>query len=167
MRRLWATLSAALAPPDEALVTASAGGEKLVARIRLIFYCVLWLVPIGVSLSTDDVPTEVWIALAACSVAIGVSVVILWVVGRHGRILGIAYLTSGFDISIVSALLISFALIGRPHVAVNSMVVWDVYLLSILGTSLRLDLRVSLSVGAQRQSVHHRLRRCRPLQGLQ
>ena len=147
MRRLRATLSAALAPPDEALIEASAGGERLVAKIRLVFYCVLWLVPIGVAFATDDVPSEVWIALAVCSLAIGFSAGILWLVGRRVRIYALAYLTSGFDITIVSALLIAFALIGRPHVAVNSMVVWDVYLLSILGSSLRLDLRVSLASG--------------------
>ncbi len=107
----------------------------------------LWLVPIVVASSTDEVPKEVWVALAGASLAIGFSTVILWVVGRRGRIYAIAYVTSGFDVTIVSTLLITFALIGRPHVAVNSMVVWDVYLLAILGTSLRLDLRVSLSTG--------------------
>lgn len=59
----------------------------------------------------------------------------------------LGFVTSGFDITLVSAALAVFLLLDRPHTAVNSKVVFEGYFLAIASTSLRYDRRVCVTAG--------------------
>ncbi|HEV8613330.1 MAG TPA: GGDEF domain-containing protein, partial [Gemmatimonadales bacterium] len=56
--------------------------------------------------------------------------------------------TSLIDVSLVTAALIGFSLLGDPHQAVNSKVAFETYFLAIGATCLRYDLRLSVIAGA-------------------
>ena len=145
---MFSRLGRGLAAPDDELVEAAAGGERLVAVIRFWFFTIVVCVPVAVvGLSGGQVTADVWVGMAAAAIAISVASIILWVVSRGIRIPGLAFWTSAFDVSIVTAALVACALVGRPIVAVNSMVLWEIYLLAILATCLRFDLRVCLFAG--------------------
>ncbi len=136
----WAT-------PDEALVEAAAGGERLVASIRLYYYLVLSLVPVALLLSLPGAPGYVWISLTVALVSVALSFVLKGVAERGVRVPGIAIATTLYDIVAVSTVLVLVALTGRPLVAANSQVLWGVYLLLIAMTSIRFDLRLCLLAG--------------------
>ncbi|HEY7412059.1 MAG TPA: GGDEF domain-containing protein [Vicinamibacteria bacterium] len=146
--RVLGQLAALLAPPDDALLEAAAGGERLIAAIRLVFFATLSLVPIIILAAWPDSPTEVWIGLVAAVLGLLVSLVIARMVRRGQDIPGLPFLTSAFDVTLVTATLASFAVAGRPLIAVNSMVVWEIYMLHILATCLRFDLRLCFATGA-------------------
>ncbi len=57
------------------------------------------------------------------------------------------FITSAFDVSLVSGALTVFLLLNRPHTAVNSKVIFEGYFLAIAGTSLRYDRRVCVTAG--------------------
>ena len=88
------------------------------------------------------------VSFVAASVAVIVSSLFLSAMRQGWSARAMPFLTSGFDVTIVSVTLVAFALIGRPHLAVNSMVVWEIYLLAIVATVLRFDVRVCLFAGA-------------------
>lgn len=149
MTSLRHTLGRRFAPPDDEFVEAAAGGERLVAVVRLWFFITVSLVPvIIVGVSAGEVSADVWVGLAAGAAAITFAAIILFVVHRGIRVPGLAFWTSAFDVSIVTLALLACAWVGRPIVAVNSMVLWEIYLLAILATSLRFDIRVCLFAGA-------------------
>jgi diguanylate cyclase (GGDEF)-like protein len=131
--------------PDPTAVEIGAGGERLVAKTRVYFFATLWTIP-AILIFSEERP-EVAAGLAAATVFLLLSAVLLAVIQRGWRPPLLPYLTAGLDVTGVTATLVVFALIGRPHVAVNSMVVWEVYLLAIVSTSLRLDARVCLFGG--------------------
>ncbi|HEX6086152.1 MAG TPA: GGDEF domain-containing protein [Thermoanaerobaculia bacterium] len=138
--------SSLFAPPDRAALEIGAGGEKFVARTRLIFFGVIWLIPAAMMLGESRVDLPV--SLVAASIAVIVSSLFLSALRQGWSVRAMPFLTSGFDVTIVSVTLASFALIGRPHLAVNSMVVWEIYILAIVATVLRFDVRVCLFAGA-------------------
>jgi diguanylate cyclase (GGDEF)-like protein len=134
-----------LSAPDPAALEIAAGGERFVARTRLAFFGTIWLIP--ATLIFSDERPEIRVAFVAASIAAAVSGAFL-LATRRRAMRGLPFLTSAFDVSIVTATLAAFALIGRPDVAVTSMVTWEIYLLAITTTVLRFDLRVSLFAGA-------------------
>ncbi len=134
-------------PPDDALVEAGAGGERLVAMIRLGYYLTMSLVPISMLLVTPAPPPESWISFYWAIFSVLLSLGLLWAARRRIRIWGIKYLTSLYDILVITAIIVMVAVSGRPVVAANSQVIWAVYLLIIVMTSIRFDLRVCLFTG--------------------
>lgn len=135
------------APPDHSLLETVAGGERLAARIRLAFYSLVWLIPLcGLYILGFDRP-ELWIVLRGTTIAIAVSAIFVWLAGRDRHIPGISFLTTGFDITLITAVLFFFAYGGSPLVATNSTLVWACYLIFILVSTIRFDIRVSLVAG--------------------
>lgn len=135
------------APPDHSLLETVAGGERLAARIRLAFYFLVWLIPLcGLYILDFDRP-ELWIVFRGTTIAIVVSIIFVWLAGRDRRIPGISFITTGFDITLITAILFFFAHGGRPMVATNSALVWACYLIFILVSTIRFDIRVSLVAG--------------------
>ena len=134
------------APPDAAALEVGAGGERFAAKTRLAFFAVVWLIP--AVLIFDKTRTEIPASFIAATVAVLVSAFFVFAIRRGWSLRAMPFVTSAFDVTIVSVTLVAFALIGRPHLAVNSMVVWEIYLLAILSTALRFDVRVSLFAGA-------------------
>jgi diguanylate cyclase (GGDEF)-like protein len=60
----------------------------------------------------------------------------------------IGFASSLLDVSLVSAMLAVFLLLGRPHEATNDLTIFPVYLIAIAATSLRYDSRICLVTGA-------------------
>lgn len=137
----------ALAPTDPAIIEVAAGGERLVARMRVVFWGAIWTIPFFTLLTLRDAPPEVFISFVASSFALLISVAFVIAVRRYRRVASIAFATTFFDITLVTITLAAIALAGRPAVAVNSHVIWPVYLLAILATSFRFDFRVCALAG--------------------
>lgn len=135
------------AEPDAMLVDAGASGELLVAQVRLVLLALITLVPLYYVIRTPYlVETYVGLAASAASVTFGL---IVWGVVRRGFYRPwLGFLTSAVDVTMVSATLGSFLLLGSPHLAVNSRILYSVYFFSIGASSLRYDTRISIVAGA-------------------
>ena len=59
----------------------------------------------------------------------------------------LSFVSSGLDVSLVSAALAAFLVLNQPHTAVNSKVIFEGYFLAIGSSSLRYDRRVCLVAG--------------------
>ncbi|HUO83544.1 MAG TPA: GGDEF domain-containing protein [Thermoanaerobaculia bacterium] len=140
-------LAQLLDPADPAVLEAAAAGERLVATMRVLFWGAIWTIPALTLVLVDSPPPEIPISLIAASFALLASIGVLRSVGHHDYRTGFAFATSTFDVSLISAVLVVVSLVGRPEVAVNSLVVWPIYLLVILTTTLRLDFRLCLFTG--------------------
>ncbi|MBY6203590.1 GGDEF domain-containing protein [Halomonas denitrificans] len=135
-----------LDPPDELMLEAGAIGEVLVARIRLVVVSLIVLMPPIAWLSGARIE-EVVTGGAMASVALVFAVVLLHKVRRDGAAVRWRFLSAAFDITSISLVLALFLVQGLPHVAINSRVVYELYLLSIAATALRGDRRVCLFAG--------------------
>lgn len=139
-------LSALLARPDEVMLEIGAGGELLVARLRVVVAALLLLLPLANALSGGTVK-ETLVGLGG---AVGVNLfaqVWLQLARRRRRYRWLPFATVAFDVSATTAVLIALAFVHLPA-ALNSMVVWGCYMLAIVLTALRSDGRTTLFAGA-------------------
>ncbi len=129
--------------PDPLLVDAGAGGELLVARVRLALLGTLLVIPL-INVFQDPYSEENYVGLTATLVALLVAGILYLLVkqGFYRRWLG--FVSSAADVSMVSGALVAFLVLETPHTAVNSKVVFEVYFLAIGATSLRYDARICL-----------------------
>src|SRR5262245_15833210 len=132
--------------PDALLTAAGSRGEVLVARIRLLLTSVLLFIPVVNALFTSE-RQEVRIGFGLTATAFLLSALAYPLVVRGFAYPWIAFATSAFDVSLVSGGLALFLVLGRPHTAVNSKVVFEAYFLAIGATCLRYDRRVCLVAG--------------------
>jgi two-component system, cell cycle response regulator len=140
---LWSRLRE---PPDQLMVEAGASGELLVARIRLLVAIMLLLIPI-VTLSAAPQNWESLVGIGAALAAFLLCVGVYLLVIRDAQRPWLGFVTSAFDVTLVSGTLATFLFFNRPHTAVNSKVIFEIYLLAIAATSLRYDVRVCLMAG--------------------
>jgi diguanylate cyclase (GGDEF)-like protein len=134
-------------PPDPMLMDAGAGGELLVAQVRLVLIVAVTMIPI-VNLFTAPYLIETYVGLVASTVALIFGLTVWFVVRRGFYRPWLGFLTSTVDVSVVSATLVAFLLLDSPHVAVNSRIMFCVYFFSIGASSLRYDARISAVAGA-------------------
>jgi diguanylate cyclase (GGDEF)-like protein len=136
-----------LSARDAQLIDAGAAGERTVAWSRLVITLILAIIPIQ-AVAAQPERAENWVGLAGTAVglAVAVAVVMLLRRGYYRPWLGIA--SSVYDVSSVSAILVTFILIGAPQIAVNSRIVFEIYLLALSATCLRYDARTPLAAGA-------------------
>jgi diguanylate cyclase (GGDEF)-like protein len=132
--------------PDPLLTAAGTRGEVLVARIRLLLTCVLLLIPLVNAFFVSD-RQEVRIGFGLIATAFLLSALAYPLVVRGFAHPWIGFATSALDVSLVSGGLALFLVLGRPHTAVNSKVVFEAYFLAIGATCLRYDRRVCLVAG--------------------
>lgn len=132
--------------PDEILLEVGAGGELLLARLRLLIASLLLLMPLTNQLSGGDT-YETLAGLAGAGLALVFSRLWLGLALRRRRHRWLPTVSSAFDISMVSLVLLLLGL-HTPAAALNSVVVWGCYPLAIFATALRHDLRVTLFAGA-------------------
>lgn len=133
-RRFWRD-------PDPVLIDAGASGEYLIARVRVLVTLLLLTVPLTNLLVKPHVrENRVGLTVAVCAAALAVVTWLLVRRGRQPRWMPIA--TTVFDVTLVSAALISYCFTGQPIIAVNSRVVFEVYFLAIFATCLRYDVRL-------------------------
>ncbi len=135
-----------LEPPDELMLEAGAIGEVLVARIRLVVVSLIVLMPPIAWLSGARI-VEVFTGGAMASLALVFAVFLLRKVLRDGAAVRWRFVSAAFDITSISLVLALFLIQGLPHVAINSRVVYELYLVSIAATALRGDRRVCLFAG--------------------
>ncbi len=131
---------------DELLSVASERGELLVAKIRLLLASILLLIPLASS--RFDLPRgESLVGFVVTTTGVGLALCVYVLVrrGRHRPWLGLA--TSALDVTLVSAALAAFLVLGEPHTAVNSKVVFEAYFLAIGATCLRHDRRACVIAG--------------------
>ncbi|MDX1569925.1 MAG: GGDEF domain-containing protein [Xanthomonadales bacterium] len=145
----WRKLLRFFEAPHPALLEAGAGGERLVANTRLVFWLFIGLGPLSSILTgRSETPPEVWISLVGVIVAILIAIAVIVILRSRTQIHSIGFVTGTVDVSIVTGVLAAVALIGRPEIAAHSQVAWAVYLLGIVTASLRFDARICLFVGA-------------------
>jgi diguanylate cyclase (GGDEF)-like protein len=128
------------------MLDAGAAGESVVARIRLALTALLLLIPAASAIMR---PSEgrnyIGIGITLC--AMGLALVVYVAVRRDMHRAWVGLATTIFDVSLVSAALGTFLLLGQAHLAVNSRVVFEAYFIAIGATSLRYDVRLCLVAG--------------------
>jgi two-component system cell cycle response regulator len=140
VRSLWSR-------PDPVLAQAGVAGELLVAKIRMSLATVLLLIPVINSLFFPVEPKEGIVGLSLTSGTFFLSVIVYFMLSREYNPSWLSFVSSGFDVTLVSSALALFLLLNEPHTAVNSKVVFEGYFLVIAATSLRYDKRVCISAG--------------------
>jgi len=132
--------------PESFLLDVSASGERLVARIRLAVTLVLLASPI-LAIADNPGNLEHFIGLLVVLAAVAFSGMLLWMVERELYRPWLGFATAAVDVSIVSLALVMYLLAGRPHIAVNSLVVYPAYFIALAATCLRYDARICIMAG--------------------
>lgn len=136
----------ALATPDPIQMDAGAEGELIVARARTVLTAALIPVPI-LNLLLDSNATAGVVGLAACAVALTLTIGVQGLLKRDFYRPWLGLVTSLLDVSVVSAALASFLWLGQPITTVNSRLVFEVYFIAIGATALRYDARITVAAG--------------------
>jgi len=130
-------------PPDPLFLDAAAAGERLVARIRLVVVGVIAAMQLAPgSDRRADQATIVLLLLALVAAAAFYALL----TRRYEP--WIAFASSAGDVTFVTLGLLSLVLVGKPHGAVNSLSIFEIYFLTIGWAALRYDWRVCLFTGA-------------------
>lgn len=143
LRKFAAPLFAA---PDEIMIEYGVGGELLVARLRAVLSVLILPMPLVVA-ATGGKLAEALIGLAAAVFVNIMAQIWLALAKRRGRHPWLPYATGIYDITATTAVLTLLAL-GDPVSGMNSLVVWNFYLIAIALTALRSDGRLVFCVGA-------------------
>ncbi len=130
---------------DAAFADAGAAGELLVAQVRVGITALLMLIPAYNLVLASTQENVVGLVIAAIS--LGLAVLIFFVVKNVLFRRWVGLVTTALDVSLVSLALSIFLILGTPHTAVNSRVVFDAYFLAIGATCLRYDRRLCLLSG--------------------
>jgi two-component system cell cycle response regulator len=133
--------------PDPVLAQAAVAGELLVAKIRLGLATLLLLIPLLDSLFFPVEPKEAVVGLILTGGTFLVALVVYIVISREYNPSWFSFVSTSFDVTLVSSGLAIFLFMNEPHTAVNSKVVFEGYFLVIGATSLRYDKRVCISAG--------------------
>ena len=135
------------AEPDVVLLDASAEGERLSGRIRILVAMLVAMIAMFDFL-TRKAPGESlgWAVFAIVGLAGALGLYALIARGFYRPWLGIV--TSSLDVSVVSLGLASFLVVGQPELAVNSKVVYDAYFLALAATCLRYEPRICVCRGS-------------------
>ncbi len=131
--------------PDEIVLDVGAGGELLVARIRLAATALLMLLPL-INLVTGGGVFESLAGFAGTG--LGMLLALLWLMlAKHRRrYRWLPFVTSASDVSMETLVLLILAS-QSPAASLNTVIVWSCYPLSIFATALRNDGRVTLFAG--------------------
>ena len=134
--------------PDPVLAEAGIAGELLVAKIRLALATLLLLIPVINSLFFFPVESkEGLIGLCLASGTFVLAVTMYLLISRSFNPSWLGFVSSSFDVTLITTALAMFLLAGQPHTAVNSKVVFEGYFLAIGSTSLRYDKRMCITAG--------------------
>lgn len=134
-----------LARPDETLLEVGAGGELLVARMRVVIAALLLLLPLTNALTGGGV-RETLVGLGGAVFINVFAQVWLQLARRRRRYRWLSFATAAFDVTATTLVLMVLAAQHLPA-ALNSMIVWCCYLLAILLTALRSDGRTTVFAG--------------------
>jgi len=133
------------AEPDVVLLDASADGERLSGRIRIVVALLITGVALLDLVTSPGGEAMGWIIFAVLGLALAAGLYALVTRGFYRPWLGVA--TSALDVSVVTAGLVAFLVMGQPQLAVNSKVVFEAYFLALAATCLRYDPRICIWAG--------------------
>jgi diguanylate cyclase (GGDEF)-like protein len=137
-RRVWS-------PPEPEISTAGFGGELLVSGVRLLIVVVLLYFPLQELLLRRG---ETGLALlTTATIGLGLALVLYSATSRRWGKAWIGFVSSILDVTLVSAMLTVFLVLGRPHEATDNLVIFPIYFLAIAATSLRYDARICILAG--------------------
>ncbi len=139
-RRVWSR-------PEPEISTAGFGGEALVAGVRLLVVTTLLFFPLRELLRRPG-GYDPLALLTTATVGLAFALAIYAATARRKARSWIGFASSLLDVSLVSATLAVFLVLGRPHEATNNLVVFSIYFLAIAATSLRYDARICIVTGA-------------------
>jgi diguanylate cyclase (GGDEF)-like protein len=132
---------------DRTLLDEGLAGERIIARVRLWLTAVIALVPLYAVLTEPN--REERIAGLAVALVVMLAALAIDVLVRRGLYISwLGFATSAFDVTAISSLLVAYLGLGNPHLAVNSSVVYALYLLALAATCLRYDPRICITTGA-------------------
>ena len=131
--------------PDEIVLDIGAGGELLVARIRVVATLVLMLMPLINILAGGGV-FESLAGFAGTGLGLALAMVWLSLAKQKRRYRWLSFATSASDVTMETLVLVLIAT-QSPAASVNTLIVWSCYPLSIFMTALRNDGRVTLFAG--------------------
>jgi two-component system cell cycle response regulator len=133
--------------PDPVLAEAGVAGELLVAKVRLSLATLLLLIPVINSLFFPVDQKEGLIGISLASGTFFLSVMVYFLISRSYNPSWLGFVSSSFDVTLISAALALFFLANQPHTATNSRVVFEGYFLAIGASSLRYDKRICITAG--------------------
>ena len=147
LRQLWRELVSTLRDrPDEIVLDIGAGGELLVARMRLGVTFLLMLLPLINFLAGGGL-SDTLIGLAATG--FGALLAFLWLVlaKQQRRFTWLPFVTSASDITMETLVMVMVAVSQSPAASLNTVIIFCCYPISIFATSMRNDGRVTLFTG--------------------
>jgi len=121
---------------DPALVRARASGERVVAVVRMIFIAAFVTATGPYSL---DHPFNLAVSVAAILYA-----ALLLYLAWQTETGWLSWVSCATDVTLISAALCTFIVIGQPLLAVHNRVVFDMYFFAIAAAGLRYDWRLCL-----------------------
>jgi diguanylate cyclase (GGDEF)-like protein len=131
--------------PASQLREASWQGERFVARLRVILIALIFVIPLAAYLQNPVLENRIGLAVAGFGLV--QASLLVWALERRwfGSWIGLA--SGVLDVTLVSIPLVFFLLHHLPAPAANSRVIFPLYIVAILATSLRFDARVCLLTG--------------------
>ncbi|MCD9027500.1 GGDEF domain-containing protein [Luteimonas sp. BDR2-5] len=145
-RERQGVIATLLGRADEVMLELGAGGELMIARLRALLSLLVLLLPLAAALGGMGMRD----VLAGLALAVFVNLmaqVWLALARRPRRHPWLSYATSAYDIS-MTTLVLALLATREPAAALNSVVVWNFYMLAIAVTALRNDGRLALGSGA-------------------
>ena len=133
--------------PDPVLAQAAVAGELLVAKVRLGLATLLLVIPVINSLFFPVEPKEAIVGVSLTAATFLVALTVYFLISREYNPPWFSFVSTSFDVTLVSSALVLFLFMNEPHTAVNSKVVFEGYFLVIGATSLRYDKRVCITAG--------------------
>jgi two-component system cell cycle response regulator len=138
-KRVWS-------PPEQEISSAGYGGELLVAGVRLLIVVVLLYFPIQELLRKPG-GYDPLALLTTMTIGLVLALVLYSATSRRWGRTWISFVSSILDVTLVSALLAVFLVLGRPEEATNNLGLFPIYFLAIAATSLRYDARICIVTG--------------------
>lgn len=131
--------------PDEIMLDVGAGGERVIAGLRVALILVLMLLPVTNYLVEGNLEESIAGFLGA-SGALVLSLAWMWMARQRRRFRWLPVVTGAVDVSLVTLVLVLLMRLDPPA-ALNSQVVFACYLLAIMITALKNDGRATLFIG--------------------
>ncbi len=145
-RTLRKRRQAFLQPPDRLLLSEGAAGELTMARIRFLVVGIILLALIF-EFARNPAPQQFVVTLWVAAILLIIAIAALFLTKHNTEWRGTGFVSSALDVTLVTAVLVIFLVLGRPHAAVNSRVLFSIYFVVIAGTSLRYDKRICVMAG--------------------
>lgn len=136
--RLWTR-------PDELMLESGAGGERMVARMRVVVALLLLPVPLLLAIQGHGLGTMAW-AMGFAVLVNAAAQVLLALAHDRRRYPWLPYASSSWDVTVTTAALTLLAF-HNPTASASGGVAWSVYLLAISMTALRNDGRLTAWTG--------------------